>query len=235
MTRLLHDTLETLSGSLNYQAWIYHQLRAHLGLKILDIGSGLGDLAGYFGTDGGRAIMISDADHELVARLRHRYAGRPNYRVVRLCIVEGPGPGLSSLGSFDAITCVNVLEHIRCDRKALMNMHRLLAHDGKLLLVVPALRCLFGAVDRAVGHYRRYTAHQLTRKLRQAGFVIEQQRHMNFFGLFTWWLGSRLLKQRMFRASICQGLDRFVPWFERLERMWTPPVGQSLVTICRKA
>jgi hypothetical protein len=38
----------------------------------------------------------------------------------------------------------------------------------------------------------------------------------------------------MFHARTCRLLDRVVPWLERFERMWTPSVGQSLVTVCRK-
>ena len=57
---------------------------------------------------------------------------------------------------------------------------------------------------------------------------------MNVFGMFTWRLGSALFGVRMFDARACGLLDRLVPWLERLERLWPPPLGQSLVTICRK-
>ena len=234
MTSPLNEVLETLSGSVRYHAWTYQHLRSDLGQNILDVGSGLGDLPRLFGAEGDRTVIVSDADDELVARLRRRYAGCPNYRVMRLCIVDGHAPTLLPPGIIDTITCVNMLEHVRRDRKALLNMHRILAPCGKLLLIVPALPCLFGAADQAVGHYRRYTTQSLNKKLHQVGFVVEKQRYMNFFGLFTWWLGSTVLGYRMFHARTCQRLDRIVPWLERFERMWTPSVGQSLVTVCRK-
>lgn len=234
MTSFLNAVLETLSGSVRYRTWIYHQLRADLGQYVLDIGSGLGDLPQLFGAEGGRTVIVSDTDDGLVAHLRRRYAGCPRYRAVRLCLVDGHAPDPFPPGPIDTITCVNVLEHIRFDRKALLNMHRILAPFGKLLLLVPALPCLFGAADQAVGHYRRYTTQHLNKKLSQAGFVVERQQYMNFFGLLTWWLGGTVLKHRMFDARICRRLDRLVPWLERLERLWPPPIGQSLVTVCRK-
>lgn len=235
MPSRLKEALETISGSVSYQAWLYHQLQDGLGQHILDIGSGLGELPRLFGAEGRRAIIVSDADEELLAHLRRDYAAAPQYRVARLCLGDRGASDLLQTEPIDTITCVNVLEHIRCDRAALRNMHRMLARHGKLLLIVPALPCLFGTVDQAVGHYRRYTTHNLNNKLRQAGFSVETQRYMNFFGLFTWWFAGHVLKRRTLHAGTCRWLDRFVPWVERLERVWTPPLGQSLVTICRKA
>ena len=234
MTDRLTDVLETLSGSVHYQAWIYHHLQDGLGRSILDIGSGLGDLPQLFGVNANRTIVVSNADEPLVERLRRRYAGCPNYRVIRLRLGEADAPDVLAPEAVDTITCVNVLEHIRHDRTALRQMHRMLAPGGMLLLMVPALPCLFGPADQAVGHYRRYTAPHVNRKLRQTGFVVERQRYMNFFGMFTWWLGGALFGAGMFDAHACGLLDQLVPWLERLERLWTPPVGQSLVTICRK-
>lgn len=234
MASVLTAALEELSGSVKYHAWIYHHLRADLGRHVLDVGSGLGDLPRFFGAEGGRTVIVSDRDAGLVARLRRRYAGYPNYRVVPLCITDRDASSLLPPGVIDTITCVNVLEHVRCDRKALRNMHRLLAPHGKLLLLVPALPCLYTAADEAVGHYRRYTTQNLNKKLRQAGFRVEKQRYMNACGLFTWWLGGTILRHRMFHARICRPLDRIVPWLERLEQRWRPSLGQSLVTVCRK-
>ena len=235
MTSRLKEALETVGGSVSYRTWLYHQLQDGLGHHILDIGSGLGELPRLFGAEGGRAIIVSDVDDEMLAHLRRLYAATAQYRVTRLCIGDRCASDLLQLEPIDTITCVNVLEHIRCDRAALMNMHRMLARHGKLLLIVPALPCMFGTLDQAVGHYRRYTPHNLNNKLRQAGFSVETQRYMNFFGLFTWWLAGRVLRCQKFHVGACRLLDRLVPWLERLERVWAPPIGQSLVTICRKA
>lgn len=234
MTSRLKEALETVSGAVSYQAWLYHQLQDGLGQHILDVGSGLGELPRLFGAEGRRVIIVSDVDDEMLAHLHRHYGALPRYRVARLRLGGRCTSDLLQSGPIDTITCVNVLEHIRDDRAALMNMHRMLARHGRLLLIVPALPCIFGTLDQAVGHYRRYTTHHLNNKLRQAGFSVETQRYMNFFGLFTWWLAGNVLKRRTFHAGTCRLLDRFVPWLERLERVWAPPLGQSLVTICRK-
>lgn len=234
MANRLKEALATVSESVSYRTWIYHQLREGLGARVLDIGSGLGELPRLFWKEGDRAVIVSDADDEMIAHLRRDYAGSPHCRVVQLCIVRGCTRDLLPLDAIDTITCVNVLEHLRCDRLALRHMRQLLARNGKLLLIVPALPCLFGTLDQAVGHYRRYTTRNLNNKLRQAGFTVETQRYMNFFGLFTWWLAGRVLGCQKFPARTCKLLDRLVPWLERVERIWAPPIGQSLVTVCRK-
>jgi SAM-dependent methyltransferase len=40
-------------------------------------------------------------------------------------------------GSFDAILCIHVLEHVRDDRKAMRELHRILAPDGFAIVLVP--------------------------------------------------------------------------------------------------
>src|SRR5690242_21573413 len=51
---------------------------------------------------------------------------------------------------FDTVASINMLEHVKDDAKALAHMHRLLQSGGHLLLFVPALPPLFGALDKAL-------------------------------------------------------------------------------------
>lgn len=235
MASWLQDALETISGAAHYHAWLYHQLEADLGSRVLDVGSGLGALPALFAGAGPRRIIVSDADDEMLQHLRRRFAASAAYEVRRLAIDQLSEADVTRAEPVDTITCVNVLEHIRDDGRALRQMHRLLAPDGKLLLIVPALPALFGTLDAAAGHYRRYTRRGLSAQLRQAGFRVAAQRYMNCLGVLTWWLAGRVLRRRRFHAGACAFLDRLVPWLERLEQRVPPPFGQSLVTICLKA
>src|SRR5205809_802920 len=81
-----------------------------------------------------------------------------------------------------AIVCFNVLEHIDDDVSTLRRLRELLAPGGALLLLVPAHPTLFGPIDTAFGHYRRYGKQELRRKLRAAGFEPGVLRHVNPVG-----------------------------------------------------
>ncbi len=54
------------------------------------------------------------------------------------------------------------MEHIEDDEQFLHNAHRALVPGGTLLLFVPALPWLYGAMDREFGHCRRYVKSDLS-------------------------------------------------------------------------
>ena len=85
-----------------------------------------------------------------------------------------PGVVLNSLGevadaSIDFIYSSNVLEHIEDDTAVVAEMARVLKPSGRVCLYLPACQCLFSALDRRVGHWRRYDKGKL-RTLFSAGW-----------------------------------------------------------------
>lgn len=87
---------------------------------------------------------------------------------------------MSREGRYDLILCVDNLEHIEDDRKALKKFYRGLKYGGDLLVHVPAYyrRWLFfrWAVNFDVdGHFRPgYTREQIQEKIESAGFKIKE-------------------------------------------------------------
>ena len=51
----------------------------------------------------------------------------------------------------------NVLEHIEDDAAAVRRFRSVLPEGGRLVILVPALPALYGSIDEAIGHFRRYT------------------------------------------------------------------------------
>jgi hypothetical protein len=98
---------------------------------------------------------------------------------------------------------------------------------------VPALGSLYGSLDRALDHFRRYERAELLDKLGRAGFEIETSWVFNLFGVFGWYLNSRVLKRTTFPPVQLTLYDRLVPLF-RLESRWRLPFGMSLIAIARK-
>ena len=75
-------------------------------------------------------------------------------------------------GSFDLITCLDVIEHTPDDRVTLRELRRVSRPGGYLLVTVPAYQGLWSTHDVANHHYRRYSRSRLraaARRRRLAG------------------------------------------------------------------
>ena len=98
---------------------------------------------------------------------------------------------------------------------------------------------LFGSLDEASLHYRRYTKRDLREKLLRAGFEVEMLRHMNLAAVVPYLLKGRVLRSKKNFSNSLSGsrlgfYNKLIPWFARFEGLLPPPIGLSLVAIARK-
>jgi SAM-dependent methyltransferase len=73
-------------------------------------------------------------------------------------------------GSFELITCLDVLEHTPDDVRSLRELRRVARPGGLLLATVPAYQSLWSDHDEANHHYRRYRRSSLRRAAAAAGW-----------------------------------------------------------------
>ena len=172
--------------------------------------------------------MATDVDDKYVRMLRNTFI---NDAHVQVCKFDLGGDVPAEIGSgFDSVICLNVLEHIEDDVGALRRLHDLLAPRGRIVLIVPALQSLYGEIDRAIGHYRRYERDDLAAKLRAAGFRVEHHSAFNMIGALGWFVNARLLKRRSVPGVQARINDLLVPLL-RLEGYLQPPVGLSWLAV----
>lgn len=223
--------LDSLDGMRNYHAWIASRFAPYLGTRIIEAGAGIGTFAEHLlaAAPDARVTLVEPAANNY-PHLHARFQGNPRVRTVQGFLEAG-----GEDGGADAVVAVNVMEHVRDDDAFLRTAHRLLAPGGHALIFVPALPALFGTLDEAFEHFRRYTRPVLLERLRGAGFNPLRVQYTNLPGVAAWWLSGRVLRRRTVTARDAHLYDRWVvPWIRALERVWAPPLGQSLIAIARK-
>ena len=143
---------------------------APAGTRWLDAGSGTGGvLAGLDAERLGMRVGLEPATEGL------RFSRRRSLkRLVRGSVGQLP----FGAGAFDVVTSVDVLCHRFVDEgEALLEMQRVLAPGGILVLQVPAFDSLRSEHDDAVWTNRRYRLGEVRGMLRRCGFQVESARY----------------------------------------------------------
>lgn len=224
--------LEIMSDATNYRDWMYRRVAPFIGQRILEVGAGIGNFTLLLLDR--EIVVAADKYMPCVEALRTRLGERLHAPPIQLDIADPAARGLRDY-AFDTVICLNVLEHVEDDLGALRNMRDVLKPGGRLVLLVPAFQFLYGSVDRALEHYRRYTRKDLLPRMREAGFVVETSYYMNMIGMAGWFVNNRILGWQHESADQIGFFDRVIaPWAERVEKLVRPPFGLSLIAIGRK-
>lgn len=235
MENVLKSSGLVLLNSQNYNRWQYEQFRPYVGKTVLEIGCGLGNLSQYLKEDA-QFLLSVDIKPEAVAFIKERFPETPDFKVELLDVFQ---EGLKDYAQhpFDTIVFSNVLEHIEDDAQAIQRCHDILQPTGgKLLLLVPAHKFLYGSLDAEAGHYRRYSRKQIINLAKETGFNVLDLYPFNITGALGWFFNFCLLKRKG-TSNSPEGLqmnfyDRFLVKPGRfLEGMIKPPIGISYIAI----
>ncbi len=231
-----HEGYTTLarmeSGAPNYNTWLGQRFTEHAGNRVLEIGAGIGTITALL-AEGRQKVVALEVDPFYVRRLQNRFRGTPQVEPYLSDVALADFEKLAA-ERFDSIVLSNVMEHIPDDAGAVRRFAQILAPKGKLLILVPALPQIFGALDEAVGHYRRYTPDTLRAVLDQNGFEVERLEWMNLIGIPGWFVNGKLLRRRAMPPLQLRLYDQLAPWIARAESMVKLPVGMSLFCVATR-
>jgi SAM-dependent methyltransferase len=223
--------LDAVAEADNYYRWIVDRFAPHLGRRIVEAGAGIGTVSELLLRRAAPdTMLLIEPDRGNVAELRRRFTNDARVRIHH-GYLEDTDPSFAA----DTIVAVNVLEHVERPAGFLGAAYSILAPGGSLLILVPAVPALYGSLDEAFEHYRRYTRSALKRDLSVAGFDILTLHYLNFIGVAAWFVAGKVMRRTTLGRRQVRFYDRWViPWLRRLESLAHPPLGQSLLAIARK-
>jgi SAM-dependent methyltransferase len=235
MENILKSSGLVLVNSQNYNKWQYEQFRKYIGTNVLEIGCGLGNITQHLVEDA-KYLLSVDTKAEAINFIKQRLGGRANFNIECRDVFE-KGLANYAVVKFDTIVFSNVLEHISDDLKAMKICYDILKpSDGRLLLLVPAHKFLYGTLDKESGHWRRYTRDDIVKLAELSNFRILDLYKFNFIGALGWYLNYCVLKRKKTNntASALQMnlYDKaFVNICRYVESFIRPPLGLSFIAI----
>jgi len=115
-----YQTLLRLSRAERYNRWMFRQLAPYLGERVLEIGSGIGNLTRYL--VGRELVVATDLNPRYLRLLANTFERHTRVRVLPLDLGQFDPAALAE-HRLDTVVCLNVLEHIEDDRTALARLH----------------------------------------------------------------------------------------------------------------
>lgn len=227
-----YQTLETIAGADHFNRWMYDTIAPFLKGKILEIGSGIGNISKY-ALQAGHHITLSDINNQYINKLNAVFGLYENVDgILNINLSdEDFNEKYSSLyQKFDTVFLLNVLEHIAEDDIALQHCNLLLKSGGTIVVLVPAYQFLFSRMDLELEHYTRYDGPSLKDVLTRSNFEVKQSFYFNSLGIAGWWLNKVLQNKEISRGKMTT-FNTLVPIAKILDKVFCNKIGLSVIAV----
>jgi SAM-dependent methyltransferase len=222
--------LDALREGINYYRWLIRRMTPWVGKNVVEVGAGIGTFAKYLlAIEGVESLVALEPGKNTFPALRQALESDKRAQPVQAYVNQMPPINA------DTIVAVNVMEHVADDLEFLKDAYRISHAGGTLLIYVPAMPGIYGTLDTALEHYRRYTKKSLSAVIEAAGWKIKSVSYANLPGIIAWYVAGRILKKTSLSGGEVGFYDRWaIPLISRVESIWSPPIGQSLLAIASK-
>ena len=227
--------LHVLNEAIRYRRWLFSLIQPHLGQHILEVGSGIGNYTNMLLDKD--CVVATDIAERYVQILKQKFGSKRNVHVFQLDLHNIDHSLSNTLQSYclDTVVNMNVLEHIEGDVEALNVMKQLMNKGGKIITIVPSFQKLFGSLDEAYGHYRRYNKGDFINIAQRLDLSLICIRYFNVIGILGWIYSSKLRRKRTLSKKSVAVFDQLiVPVFSVVEKKINPPFGLSLMAVLQK-
>ncbi len=226
------ETLEAITEAHQFNKWMFDTIRPYCQGKILEVGSGIGNISRYF-IEEGADITLSDLRSNYLKALNEQFSST---RQVCMDLVhpDFDHKYADYIGQYDAVFALNVVEHIEDHVQAMKNINKLLKSGGKATILVPAFQSLYNKLDKELYHFRRYTSKTLKEIFVDANFRLEKSFYFNTMGIPAWFIGGKLMGDSTVKKSKMSLYNKLVPVFKLIDIPFKGFLGLSVITVGTK-
>jgi glycosyltransferase involved in cell wall biosynthesis len=225
------ETLQSMRWAHRYNRWVIGRIAPFIGDRVLEAGAGIGNLTAHLLDR--ELIVAADDNSDYLERLEANFANNPNVQSTALDLENTNELLKLRKHRFDTIVCVNVIEHLKPDEDVLRNFFEILEPGGRAIILAPQGGWLYGSIDRALDHHRRYSPTDMRQKMERAGFEIDEIFGLNRIAPPFWFINGRVLHRTSVPGAQVRFFDRLVPLVKIFDRFLPlPPL--SIIAIGRK-
>ena len=225
--------LEHLKEARGLTNWMFEQFEADVRGRVLEVGAGIGTFT--------ELLLMKPVDHVLamepygpcVTVLRQEFADDPKVTVLDESLPDAPSLAAEK-EAVDFVLCQNVLEHIEDDAGAMAAIAAAMKPGARLFLLVPANPRLYGPLDKAYEHFRRYTKPLVRERVLGAGLELDDLYSFNALGIPGWWVQNRRGSDAELSSNSLTAYEMLLRAWKPIERRWRPPVGLSVIARARR-
>ncbi|MFL5244270.1 MAG: class I SAM-dependent methyltransferase [Gemmataceae bacterium] len=188
------EELELFQHAVRWKSYFRSKISPYIRGNVLEVGSGIGATT--------RLLCDGNQKHWTCLEPDARLADKMNEWNVRdplpipNNLIIGSLINLPESDTFDSIIYIDVLEHIETDRQEIERAASHLNPGGALIVLAPAHQWLYTEFDRAIGHFRRYTARSLAASAPES-LKPERIFYLDSVGMIASMANRFLLKSRM--------------------------------------
>ncbi|HEY0045269.1 MAG TPA: class I SAM-dependent methyltransferase [Flavobacterium sp.] len=226
-----HEILNVIEKADKFNEWMYQIISPYCKGKILEIGSGIGNISQFF-ISNNQEIVLSDLRENYCEILNKKFQNP--VITINLVDLDFDIHFADLLGTFDTVFALNVVEHIEDDLKAIENCKKLLKKGGILIILVPAYQTLYNNFDVELEHYRRYTKRSLKGLIEANKLKVRKLFSFNFIGILGWFVSGRILRKKSIPEGQMGLFNKLVPIFKLADFFTFRKVGLSVICVSEK-
>ena len=230
------DTLNVIAAAENFNEWMFKTIQPYCEGKILEVGSGVGNISHYF-INNEASIFLSDIRNNYCNILTEKYHNNPNVLGVQnidLVASNFEEAYNQHINQFDTVFALNVIEHIEDDALAIANCKKLLKKGGTLIVLVPAYQTLYNQFDKELFHYKRYFKKEMIQLFQENELIIKKSFYFNALGIAGWFVSGKLARNKIIPSSQMGFYNKIVFIAKMIDFILFKTIGLSAIVIGKK-
>ncbi len=220
------EELDNFDRATIWRKYIFLEIKNFIQGNVLEVGAGIGSFTSNYRNLANK-IMLSEVDKNNYLIIKEKFKDK------KIRISNKITKNLDE--KFQTIMYLNVLEHIKNDKKEINIALKKLKTKGHLIILVPAHNNLYSKFDKAVGHYRRYDK-KFFENLNLINCNIKKCIYLDALGYYLYYLNKIFFKEETYPSKFKIFLwDKiFTPFTYFLDKILLNKFGKNILYIVQK-